>query len=482
MLPLAAFRAPPLLLDNSFLLAGSATGHALPAAFRPTALDHLYGIDTAEGWHACLNAFQSAFNQSFNTLARKKDLDDVQRIATGYHDNGKPIDADLYRLYSETLRKAVSLGGIDPDLRDQWLANVSRFAAYKAARATQQVAETVIEHGGDLGSGIAPLRAHKRYLAAEANTARTRARTGKQWQQFNDDDHLRLFPNLRWVPSRSATPREAHQIFWNKVWAKDDPFWLHNQPGTLWNCKCDWEETDDPVTAGNPQKNIEVPGLKGNPATTGKIFSDDATYFTRCQNKETVEPIAQSIVEFERLQHTGDYKDMVFDWHNGAYKGVHKKHIDHSNPKEERYFDDKVTVTQLEKECMDEVYRMGHRAILLEEGIKGADKKPICCLDLRLDGRIMDIRTITIGQANNIRNGIWKKNSQLAIYNSLNDTKADSICLYFRYPDMFKDELVREAIANFKQQSKPDGTSITIHVKHVICVVKGYNQVIEYDI
>ena len=172
---------------------------------------------------------------------------------------------------------------VDHDLQDQWLANVCRFAAYKAARATDMIRSAVAEDG-DIKDGLNPLRAHARYLAAEANTARTRARTGKQWQQFADPDHARLFPNIRWIASRSATPREAHMPFYGRVWAKDDPFWQHNQPGTLGNCKCDWEETDDPVTNGNPQKNIELPGLKGNPATTGKIFSDDAPYFSKCSN------------------------------------------------------------------------------------------------------------------------------------------------------------------------------------------------------
>ena len=119
---------------------------------------------------------------------------------------------------------------------------------------------------------------------------------GKQWQQFNEDDHRRLFPNLRWVPSRSATPREAHQIFWNKVWAKDDPFWQHNQPGTLWNCKCDWEETDDPVSTDEEKRlpngrsvddcTVKVRGLDGNPAETGQIFSDDASYIRNCSNSQ----------------------------------------------------------------------------------------------------------------------------------------------------------------------------------------------------
>lgn len=240
----------------------------------------LYNIDTPEGLSDCLNAFQTAF-EDFRTLARGRDMEFINDAL----DDSRPISPRLYQLYSETLRKAVGMAGVSQDLQDQWLANVSRFAAYKAARATDMIRDAVAAND-EKRDGTGPLRAHARYLAAEANTARTRARTGKQWQQFSDPDHARLFPNIRWIASRSATPREAHMPFYGRVWAKDDPFWQHNQPGTLWNCKCDWEETDDPVTNGNPQKNIELPGLKGNPAETGQIFSEDAPYFSRCSNSQ----------------------------------------------------------------------------------------------------------------------------------------------------------------------------------------------------
>lgn len=290
----------------------------------------------------------------------------MQRIATGYVDaqHPKAIDADLYRRYSETLRKAVELVGVDETLQDRWMANVSRFAAYKAADATRRIAEAVMENGA-LDDGLNPLHAHRRYLAAEANTARTRARTGKQWQQFNDDDRRRLFPNLRWVPSRSAMPREAHQLFWDKVWAKDDPFWQRNQPGTLWNCKCDWEETDDPVSTDEEKKlpngrsvddyTIKVRGLDGNPAETGQIFSDDASYVRDCEYGELVEHIYQGISEYDRLTASGDYKEMQFDWSSGAYKGVHKRHN----------FDKKGGV--YEKHVQNAGFNTGHRVILENE-------------------------------------------------------------------------------------------------------------------
>lgn len=416
----------------------------------------------------------------------------MQRIATGYVDaqHPKAIDADLYRRYSETLRKAVELVGVDETLQDRWMANVSRFAAYKAADATRRIAEAVMENGA-LDDGLNPLHAHRRYLAAEANTARTRARTGKQWQQFNDADRRRLFPNLRWVPSRSAMPREAHQLFWDKVWAKDDPFWQRNQPGTLWNCKCDWEETDDPVSTDEEKKlpngrsvddyTIKVRGLDGNPAETGQIFSDDASYVRDCEYGELVEHIYQGISEYDRLTASGDYKEMQFDWSSGAYKGVHKRHIDHSDPKEERYFNDQVSSTQLEKECMDEAYRMGHRSLLLEEGIKGADGNAICCLDLRLDGRIMDIRTITENNDHTILNGIRNKyRYQLKKYNEIHDEKCDTICLYFREPSWYSAKKVKSAIDEFLQYYRDNGGQPQL--RHIVCIVKGETDIVEFDV
>lgn len=185
----------------------------------------------------------------------------------------------------------------DTDLSAQWHANVSRFAAYKAYHATEELRRLAVEEQGDMAILRATLHKYNRYQAAEYNTAVARARTGKQWLSFNDPDNARLFPYIEWLPSRSATPREAHRIFWNCRWPKNDPFWKENQPGTLWNCKCDWQETDEEP---DPQKNktaldkaeemkqiaaeahkpnpLCLPGLDLNPATSGQIFTDSAPY------------------------------------------------------------------------------------------------------------------------------------------------------------------------------------------------------------
>lgn len=125
----------------------------------------------------------------------------------------------------------------------------------------------------------AVLHTFNRYQDAESSTATARARTAKQFEEYLQPDNVRLFPNLKWLPSRSADPRISHTAFYYHIWAKDDPFWRTNAPGTEWNCKCDIEETDEPTTDNSAMPEAIIPlGLEGNPAQTGEIFTDHASY------------------------------------------------------------------------------------------------------------------------------------------------------------------------------------------------------------
>lgn len=193
---------------------------------------------------------------------------------------------DLYQHYGSDFRSRIdSVFTEDTDtwLSDRLRANVSRFAAYKAeyvSAALQRTLNDATTPEKDRQKyARAVLRTFSRYQDAERSTATARARTAKQFEEFLQPDNVRLFPNLKWLPSRSADPRVSHTAFYNRVWAKDDPFWNFNAPGTEWNCKCDIEETDEPLTDNTavPQPTIPL-GLEGNPAQTGEIFTDNASY------------------------------------------------------------------------------------------------------------------------------------------------------------------------------------------------------------
>lgn len=218
--------------------------------------------------HECCGRF--ATSEKEYALASGKAISEA---AERIRNSSDVIDAGLYRAYSDSLRKAVGKVFND-ERRHIYCANVSRFAAYKAYQATMAV-----RGAEDMAHAELALRKFNSYQAAEYNTAVTRCRTAKQWTGFAEN--AGLFPNIRWLPSRSASPREEHELFYNRIWAKDDPFWDSNQPGNLWNCKCDWEETADPVTGGNPKLQVRHPGLEGNPGKTGEVFSDNASYISK---------------------------------------------------------------------------------------------------------------------------------------------------------------------------------------------------------
>lgn len=197
-------------------------------------------------------------------------LREIARIGPG------KASAILYGTYVTNLLKAVDLVYKDDHslLADSLRANIKEFAAYKAYDATKKVQE---EFGNDMEEAERVLHRYNRTQTAEYNTTISRCRTAKQFEKFKKNSDL--FPNIQWLPSRSAEPREEHEDFYWKVWKKDDDFWKVNTPGSLWNCKCDWQETDLPVTNGNPRGDKSAEGLEGNPFETGKVFSPQHKYF-----------------------------------------------------------------------------------------------------------------------------------------------------------------------------------------------------------
>jgi hypothetical protein len=195
--------------------------------------------------------------------------------------------------------------------------NVARFSAAKSYQATQLIQRQRADGDGVVRNDVeykkaakAVLEVFNRHQATEYNAAVARSRTAKQWIDFTSDEMGNLlFPNIKWIPSRSATPREEHIPFYNKVWAKKDPFWQINPPGTAWGCECDWIETDDPVD-GITTEIVPVKGLKGNPAETGEVFSPDASYFTVNANKNIVDTFYEDRLSSLKINVTADKSEI----------------------------------------------------------------------------------------------------------------------------------------------------------------------------
>lgn len=181
--------------------------------------------------------------------------------------------------------------------------NVTKFATYKAYHVTKVLKNILnddkIPFKEKEEYQKKALKIFDRWQKTEQNTTVTRAITAKQFEQFMQEDNKRLFPNLRWLPSLSVNKREQHKVFYNRVWAKGDPFWNHNTPGSLWNCKCDWEETSDPPTSGNPKTKVAAPGLDVNPGKKGEVFTDKASYIRKGGKEATRSVIKYYYKDYE---------------------------------------------------------------------------------------------------------------------------------------------------------------------------------------
>lgn len=229
---------------------------------------------------------------------------------------------DLYEHYSKSFRKAVNSVMSDEyeELTDRFRLNVSRFAAYKAYTVTKKLNAIYTDSNisDNKGATKQALKIFNKWQHTEYNTAVARARTAKQFTEFMQPERVQMFPNLRWLPSRSADPRVSHTVFYNRVWAKNDPFWNNNAPGTEWNCKCDLEEV-----AGEPTDNSDVKtpppirGLEGRPDKTKQIFTDNASYIRNAGNK-AIDSVAKcyykdtkSKLQINVLAQTKEFEDNI---------------------------------------------------------------------------------------------------------------------------------------------------------------------------
>lgn len=306
------------------------TGNSLSVRNELAQLDTLYFQNSSLAVLDTLRTFPVLYNLSKKELYQKI-LSDIANGNTG------TVHPDAYKAYAQNFRHAVNGVFSDnekyADLQAQFNANVSRFAAYKAYWLTEQLKQYHQESPDNFDNiGKAIINTFNRYQAAEYNTAVARTRTAKQWTDFTSDPTANmLYPNLKWLPSRSANRREEHIPFYGLVLPKTDEFWQHNQPGNLWNCKCDWEETDEQPSSYIP-KDIYAKGLEGNPAQTGQIFTDKASYINRAGKINLDEETAK---QFKNLQNLIDAnpKQWRVDYYtdNKGYLQTSRKRIEEGN-------------------------------------------------------------------------------------------------------------------------------------------------------
>lgn len=375
------------------------------------------------------------------------------------------------------------------------------FSAFKTHSMGTLMQERLLDDKGKLRpfdewrksvAGIA-----KHYLGAwlktEYDTAVLRAHQAADWQEF--ERNRDILPNLRWMPTTSPTPEEAHKDFWSRglTLPIDDPFWADNHPANRWNCKCSLEATSDPTSNGEiPDAPKAQAGLEENPRH-GHTFSDKHPYYPSscgacpfygkgkgkarnlldklfdnrkkdCYNCPYVDmevakaKYPEHYEKYLQLLKDKDYIDVEFHPASGGVKATHKGHKKHLD-KTRHFGKEQLTATDLENECVKIWFRKGHSVVQENEDEIGKNGKILPALDLLVDGKKrLDVRAITqVGKS--YLNQIMDKDKQIKRYNKRDDIveKADALCLHFHSASMYSKSKLDKSIEAYIKLSKARG-------------------------
>ena len=193
-------------------------------------------------------------------------------------------------------------------------------------------------------------------------------------------------------------------------------------------------------------------------------FLTDNANFIR---DETVRFAVRKRSEYLKYKNDSNYTDVEIN-SRGGLKAIHKSHNVHNNDRK-MYFGT-MTGDDLEKEFLQKAFDSGHSVIFCEEGKKDKTGREMSALDMVLDGKLMDLASITTN-SQDYRNQFISKSRQLKKYNSRDDVTNENnyVCLYFHDASMFDEKKVIEGYRRMIGVKKSKHSSTPL--KNIICAI-----------
>lgn len=375
--------------------------------------------------------------------------------------------------------------------------NAFTFSGFKTFHALREVGLSLLTPNGDIKPFSTFLndvkaindRYNHNYLRAEYQQAVAASQMAVRWHEFEKDGDRY---DLQYRTANDSHVREEHAILHNTTLPASDPFWDSFLPPNGWGCRCTAVQvrkgkypTSDPELAMRRGQNC-TDGAKRkifrfNPGKTMELFPPKHPYRKApAEAKTVIEDVARrehNRTIYERLKNDPDYTDVEFDETTGGVKATHKGHSLQDAENTETFFEN-MKPADLERECHNLLYQWGHSAILRNEFANKKMRKTPPSLDIEIDGKIMDIRSITQGGL--FGNALMAKNKQLGNVKRKTGIVSDCVCLHFHDPDMFSEEKLLHDAQWFKCSIKEVGS--TQRIKHIYVVVNGEDKLRIYDI
>lgn len=189
------------------------------------------------------------------------------------------------------LAVAVEYGTPNHELLKNLQYNVAVFSAFKKHDMMGELVKHLRDDKGNLKSFSEFRKGAKdlvgtykdRYLQTEYDTAVRSSRMAAQWESFQRTK--RLYPNLKYIVSRSANKREDHLGLVGTILPIDHPFWIIHFPPNGYGCKCSARQTDEKPT--EEPVGVEVDkAFAFNPGIEGKVFDVGKHPYAQLPQKE----------------------------------------------------------------------------------------------------------------------------------------------------------------------------------------------------
>ena len=256
-------------------------------------MNDLYG-QTCSCCHSVHPRNEASVSASFTPELMARLLADIYAKTFNVEEDIYP---ELYEAARDTFERALQEGypiedvdDADTLFRQALKDDADVFAAFRTHRMQNDIASQLLDEDGklkefrrfqeDAESVIGTYNNH--WLRTEYDTAVLRARYAADWKRFSRNADI--LPNLKWMPTTSADPDVFHMEYWRigLTLPKTHPFWKNHHPHDRWGCKCDLEETDDPVTGIIPEVDYKPsPGLENNPGLDPELFSHTHPYYEK---------------------------------------------------------------------------------------------------------------------------------------------------------------------------------------------------------